>query len=877
MKSKILIGLVFTFLLLELFSGMVSAYSTRNITIDAPVVQENPNTNYASNSLFVVSKNTNRNQRSYVLINSTGLILTSANFSGMVGTYTGAIAGISIYFYYCNDIFNENNITWNNQATEVLNCNSTPFYTKVLNTFTFAKYFNLTLSNQFLTDTDKLSTLKIISVPESYDATDRGMGFESSESASKPKLNYIGYSISPNATITAKSTYNGSTINSFSVRIQNGSTIRTQYTSTGTITTRINSSFATKYKYNITFYNNSNHFNKTYLNYNFSAHSNTIQGNLTRSFLYANVKSNFDSSSLTFNVTTGTTTYNNINKNTKIFLQNNNYNNLTFSAVNFKTQIVYNKNTSQNLTITLNRTYQYIFPRNKSNNKPIAYFNVSNGTYIYLNAQNTTKIYCYNTCTFMISSKDFMNSYFTKNSSTNKNINMTYAINKLYFKDNSATAIQGLLIQITYPSGYSLNRITNVAGMINFSSIPLTSNETGTYSFHVYDKIGYVTPLTFTETLTSANIPFTKNYTIYKATIKVNIFDRLTHNLLLRNVSLYFLTLFNDSTNTGAYSKTNISILANDYVAQALSSGYGTEQQTFTYNGISNVSIDFYLLNLSQSNVGTLFVSTLSSGLYKISGVRVILREYDPITLTFIEVSECISNSNGECAFNIELGTKTYDLIATKTINGQVYTASLEPEIIVTDNEVRNIYLYYSSSFTALPEDNLVYDIDETFLNNVSTISTNFYTINGLPLEICTEYFIGSVSITKSCLNSTSAIQNLGVSYLLNRSNYYVAKVYIEQGTTDRILETFYYPTIESIEETFPRTVLNAAILMAWVVCLAFTLYSKNITLFGILAIFLSWGSFFMLPNTLMVAFAVFKTTLSLSIVWFARKQQDTE
>lgn len=112
---------------------------------------------------------------------------------------------------------------------------------------------------------------------------------------------YIGTSVASNATITAKSTYNSSSINSFSVRIQNGSTIRTQYTSTGTITTRINSTYANRYKYNITFFNISNHLSRTYSNYNFSANSNTLIGNISPILVKENIIKIFNNQSYYLN------------------------------------------------------------------------------------------------------------------------------------------------------------------------------------------------------------------------------------------------------------------------------------------------------------------------------------------------------------------------------------------------------------------------------------------------------------------------------------------------------------------------------------------------------------------------------------------------
>jgi len=222
-------------------------------------------------------------------------------------------------------------------------------------------------------------------------------------------------------------------------------------------------------------------------------------------------------------------------------------------------------------------------------------------------------------------------------------------------------------------------------------------------------------------------------------------------------------------------SLSNVSIIAGNYTVYVVSDGFGTEIRTFQYTAETNVSIDLYMLNLTGTNTGALFVNTIDSYQRIVQGAKVVLMEYSPADLSFIQVSECLTNANGECGFWIELNTKTYFIRATKTINSQLYTATTNPEgeIILTDAEIRNLILYFANTYTISDINNLVYDITESYTNNISSISVDFYTTNGLPIPICIEYFTKlsrvytSVTGNTYCLSSTSAVQNIGANIYL--------------------------------------------------------------------------------------------------------------
>lgn len=380
MNHKLFYGTVLFLIILGLFSGMVTATTANfSITVDSYVGENTPSSNHGiEGQLFTASK-TGGNLRSYLLINASSLsnstIQSITNATLIIRIYNSGYSGVyessavNLRAYYCNDIFNEFNITWNNQATEVQNCGASPIFNLPTNAMNSSnKLIKIPLTNYLRNDSDKKFTIELITNPETYSETYYGFVSNSSEGTTIPKYKpFVNYTAG-NATITAKSIYNSSSILSFSIRIQNGTTIRNKYTSTGTILTNINTTYA-KRLVNITFYNNSNHFNQTILNYNFSAHSNTIQINATRSFTYLNVKNQYNSSQVLtlFNVTVnGLTTYLNVNKSSKIFLNDNNLNTIQIRKINYFNTTLSNKNTSANYTVYL-KPYFYYFSLTYSN------------------------------------------------------------------------------------------------------------------------------------------------------------------------------------------------------------------------------------------------------------------------------------------------------------------------------------------------------------------------------------------------------------------------------------------------------------------------------------------------------------------------------
>lgn len=473
----------------------------------------------------------------------------------------------------------------------------------------------------------------------------------------------------------------------------------------------------------------------------------------------------------------------------------------------------------------------------------------------------------------------------TANLSTSQNVSRTISSDLFtitYIDVNTTNPIENATVLITYPSGNTTSLTTNSSGEVNFSFIIDGGLDFGNYTF-VASKLGFLN-LTTTEEILRNTSPMSVFYNVSRASITFNIYDRLDNSLLSGiNISIAMVGQFNDTTTTGILLKNNLSIISGDYTVYASADGYKTEIRRFTYTNQEELTIDFYLLNLTQSNTGTLFVTTVDSFFRKITDANVELLEYSIADLSFISVSECITNINAECSFNVELNTKTYYIRATHTIGGELFIAetSQSGEIITISGETRNLIFYITSGFIISPLNNLVYDINEVFVSNISSISVNYFTTDGASIEMCIEYFLDDNGVLTSitgdtyCIFTSSSLQNINTNVGLNRSNDYEARVYIK-NTNNVTLETFYYPSDSSTGEIFADDMIGAMVVLAWLLILGLSIYMKNVTLFFVLGVFLSWAEVLIFPLYSMTSISVFKTVLCLMGLFVSYKRRDS-
>lgn len=692
----------------------------------------------------------------------------------------------------------------------------------------------------------------------------------------------VGVFFEQGLSLTLINYYNSSSLTTFTANITNSSnpTGTTIHTTNGTI----------EYSYgqvvNITIFNITGSegvfFNRTYTDVN---SSNPLQAMTWQSIVYTYAEELYTNSSLcNFNLSIGTQANTSTNCFTTHYVDSGLFN---YSGK----QVGYETNSSGNITLspleTVNQTiyfYNNIINVTAYDNytlDPILSFNITiEGRQHQTTTGNITGVYCnLNLTNISISSYNYLSTSILHNTSNSTaNISMQSLISYFHFingQDNQT--INNATITITPPSGSSFQLLTNSTGGINFSN----NNVFGQYTITFEAQQGYISPLSFYVNITAATTPVRRNFTISQAVLRINIYDRETGDYLNKPTNVILFGYFNTTVNNGSLDIYNLTIESGTHTIQALSSGYGAEQKQVTFSNQEELTIDFYLLNVTGSNTGTLYVSTVDEFYRTISEAYVTLLEYDAETTTYKSVSECLTNSNGECQFYIELNVKTYILTASKTISGYEYSDTTNPEIIKSNNEVRQLFLTYSPQTSILNIYGLFFNATEMYdwdSVNKSLIIAYFSTMDGSTAQLCLRYLEDNTQTYLTCLNASTGIL-IGAEQTLNRTKDYEAELYLLTSTNTKFhLISFYYPSEDSLESILSLFKLaKPIVLFLWLIILVVSLWLKNVTLYGFLAIILSFVEIIVLfPNILFMTGTVLKFIIGLFIIDTARKRQDS-
>jgi hypothetical protein len=473
-------------------------------------------------------------------------------------------------------------------------------------------------------------------------------------------------------------------------------------------------------------------------------------------------------------------------------------------------------------------------------------------------------------------------------STNNITINFTRDIqNDLFFIDaETGSPLVNASVNVLYPNAISRDLITNSSGGINFSFIAGGVEIFGNYQITFQSLQGYISPVIINEVINESTAPLNKTYNISVANLIINIFDRETFQKINQKVDIIIVKLLNGSTTNGTLIIKNQSIVSGTYTVQAISNGYITEEDTFTYTNEDNLTVDLFLLNATGNTTGNIFVTVKDELFRELQGAVIELYEYKPTTLTYEKVSQCLSNSNGECVFAVEIGTKRYIVTGEKTINNILFETATNSEgtIFFTDPDFVTLRLRVGDVIKASVLDNLVYTITESFVNNVSDIDVEFRTLNGAITEVCVEYFLQNGSVLQSlpgflfCANSSSAKILINSQITLTNRNYtYVAQVYQNLKGGKTILQEYIY---SSLTESFEGIMTSEGfakilILYVWILILGFSLYVQNMTLFVFLGLIWSWGQRILLFDLFIPEVAVLQTVILVTMFIVSRKRQE--
>jgi len=601
-----------------------------------------------------------------------------------------------------------------------------------------------------------------------------------------------------NFSISAKNNSDNISINQFNVRLQNGTTIVNHIVTSGYVLPILKTD---KRKYNITFYNMTDFYNRTYLNYNFST-SGDLVGLLNRSYFYVDVYDNYTGTRLNkFNLTTGTTTYNNYNRTQKIYLVNNsNVNTIKIHNLNYINKTITGLSTSSNLTTSIsstNITFEIRF-FNSTELEDISLLNITDLNYS-ISFNTSTGILNFNptygnTRVFKINSNITYETNYTVNLTGNSN--QTYTIyvtdikNKIRFLDaTNSSALANATISIIYPSGENIIRTTNSTGWINFSYIN-SSNliDFGNYQL-TFNKYTFL-ETNINITILNLNIPYSNTFNISRTNINFTFKDSETHNLITNVSAEIISSSYSDNFSTEAKSYLYIDLLyPESYSVKYEKSGYGTNFYYFTGSSSTSENITLYLINSSLSTTVNAFVYDQTNKLTE--GVLIKCLKYDITTNSYILNQMRYTNLVGQTQFDLILGTELYKFIleyptgtiVKETEAGLIYSTTL--------NFIINIGTTVADYFFNTLDINYYLSFDNTTNNFTFTYTDSASQVSQGCLKIY-EYSTGTEILTNnSCVSSTTATITLSVT---NTSGLkYIARAYVYFGSNPYLLDSYIY------------------------------------------------------------------------------------
>lgn len=472
------------------------------------------------------------------------------------------------------------------------------------------------------------------------------------------------------------------------------------------------------------------------------------------------------------------------------------------------------------------------------------------------------------------------------NNATDSGIILINPYQFIYFQDDDSNLISNF--------SFAGNDYEDYVNETIYNSIFSLGNNS-----YLFKKGGYVLQNFSVELTNQSLLNITLNSTIAK--IIVYLFDRETGNVFNKSTQINILDLTNATTSTGNYTFDNLSFSAGNYNIEAISDGYYTARKEFIYSGESIVSVNLYLLNATSDNSASLLITVYDEFYNIIQTANVQLQEYDTSTLSYVEVSQSLSDSNGQVTFLIEEGIKNYKIIATKIISGVVYSTSTNEETFSPffsgGLEITG-QIYERDLFLKLSDDLSVPDLygliisapetkNDTIINETSTelityIPVNWTSTNNLDYTICLTYYLyqnGDKSIysTEFCDTGSSGTLPI-VQRTLNKNYSYVAEVSINYNNQTTIYKTYIYNNVNSFSNLLDDIGMKKPIIIfLWCVLIATCLLLENIVIFAIIGLVLSIGQGIIFNDVFVFGTSSLLTLILIGILYLARKKEELQ
>lgn len=371
----------------------------------------------------------------------------------------------------------------------------------------------------------------------------------------------------------------------------------------------------------------------------------------------------------------------------------------------------------------------------------------------------------------------------------------------------------------------------------------------------------------------------------YFTNLTINIGDITTGELIDQQVDidiLEYVTTENLSTTDGTINIPEFDPTISTPTIIAESNGYVTNSRQFEFTDKDSTNITMYLLNSTFDNSANLIVQVYDDFSNLIAGANTKLLQYIPDQDSFVEVSQCYTDTNGECIFSIELNTEFYIVQATKEIDGETFFAQSTDtgQLIKLDNTIIPLYLKTTEGYEVDPNFDLIISVTNTSLvGNTSYLTATFNDPTNDEHEVCIGYFYRTgftdTEITSTCVNGSSGIVNFAGGYVLDSTITNIAKIYIMQDGNKEIYDYYIYEALEDSFASEFSLYLKPFLLAILLGLLALSLYLKNIKIFAISTMVLSPTSIYYYPSWIGLTSISFIIILCIAIIYFTNKKQE--
>lgn len=372
------------------------------------------------------------------------------------------------------------------------------------------------------------------------------------------------------------------------------------------------------------------------------------------------------------------------------------------------------------------------------------------------------------------------------------------------------------------------------------------------------------------------------NSTTY-TNLTISIYNRITESLITQLSQVVIQGFSNYSTTTGLINIPEFPSTISEFTMFTESEGYVSEVREVELTDWNSTQIDIYLFNTSDTNAGNLIVEVYDEFYNYVVGANVKLLEYNSELDSFVEVSQCFSDSNGECIFNVELNEKYYIVTASYTRDGDVLTAqsTTTGQLIKLDNTIIELHLMTSEGYTVDDFFELVITPSNTELvGNTSYLTATFNDASNNEHTVCIGYYtkngLNEVLQNSICVTASAGIVNHAGGYLLDRDFTWIVKIYTEEDSGKiTVFNSYLYEALEGTLLVAWQYYLKPILFFVLLATLALSLYLKNIKIFAISSMAYSPLTFVFYPNLLGGVTISFIIILCICILFLAHKKQE--